>query len=310
MVNRGELVRHWRGRLDEALDADGVPTIGELDAPPVIDRLGLFHTGSECVASAMHPDPDRFDADGAFIEAVFTATREVALVALRSSPIGTAAFEMVERVLDEPDALRPGAGAWVGQLDHAGVAALRAAVVSWIVDARALGARRGEPDWQHPRALDHAPPGRGVVLTAAIDAVRKSPGGPHLLVVRSAGTSVDRYVAMRAALLWVLVRAEVPSSVVLGIRNSLERLRFEVDQAFLDGAVERAVTDIAHAQRPSLAPRRPGRYCRWCRVAGLCPEGSAWIERVGVHPFSRVHGLRGVQASSAVPPGATAEPTM
>lgn len=309
-MNRGEVVRYWRQRLDEALDASGVPTVEELPAPPVIDRLALFHTGSECVASAMDPDPHRFDADGFFIEAVFTATREVALVALRTLPDEMPAYEMVESVLRGRDALRAGVAAWVGQLDHAGIAALAAAAVSWIVDARALGARRGEPDWQLPRGLDHAPSGRGVVLTATVDAVRRSSGGPHLLVVRPTSTSTDRRVAARVALAWVLVRAEVPSSVVLGIRNSLQRVRFEVDRSFLDEAVGWAVDDIAHAQRPSLAPRHPGPYCRWCSIADGCAQGCAWLERARVHPFARAHGPRDVHASSELTSGVAAEPTM
>ncbi len=285
---RGELVRHWRTRLDSALDGAAVPTAGELDTPPVITRFSLFHMANRCPASALVEDRARFDAEGNFVEAVFTATREVALVALsvdradradhvRSHTTGIDPHEMVERALAGPRGLRDGVGRWVRELDRAGAGALRSAAVSWVLDALALAARRGEPEWQSPRLLEHTPGGRGVTLTAGIDALRSTEQGRHLMTVRSSAGATDKRVAARIALLWVLVRGEVPASVVLGFRDSLQRRRFDVDEEVLDRAIDDAVVDITRAQRPSTAPRDPGPGCRRCSLSRDCPPGIEWV---------------------------------
>ncbi|MEZ5237903.1 MAG: hypothetical protein R2716_02750 [Microthrixaceae bacterium] len=84
------------------------------------------------------PDPARFDEAGRFREAVFTATREVAIVALRgSAPQLQPARGIVDATLADPDSLRPSLAEWLGELDE-GLAALRSAAVSWVIDARAL----------------------------------------------------------------------------------------------------------------------------------------------------------------------------
>lgn len=282
---RGHLVRAWRLRLEGALAEAAVPPARKLDVPPVVDRLGLFHTGADCPASSLAPDPDRIDADGRFIEATFTAAREVALVALREGVVGMAPREMVDGALADPGSLRSGVASWVSELDHAGTAALRAAAVSWMTDARALAARRSEPDWQAPRLLAHRPAASGVTLTAAVDAVQRSVSGAHLMTLRSSATANDRRVAARIALLWVLVRAELPVSVVLGMRNTLDRLRVDADEDLLESALTDATIDIARARRPSSAPRRPGPWCRWCSLAADCPPGGRWSDRHPMHPL-------------------------
>jgi hypothetical protein len=279
------LVSHWRGRLDEALEAAAVPTAEQLDAPPVLDRLALHHAGAVCPAGAMVPDPERFDAEGRFVEAAFTCTREVALTALRRTPPGRPAMEIVQEAIAEPEALRWGVGDWLSQTDRAGHSTLRNASVSWVTDVRALAARHGEPQWQSPAALAYQPKHRGVALAAAVDAVRVTGVGTHLFLMRARRHPTDRRVAGRVALLWILVRGEEPTSVVLGMRDSLERDVTEVDEELLEEATAHAVNDLRWGQRPSLAPLVPGAHCRYCRLLPRCAEGTEQVALTCRYPF-------------------------
>lgn len=283
-------MRHWRGRLDEALEAAGVPTTQELDAPPVLDRLALHHAGAVCPAGAMTPDPERFDAEGRFVEATFTCTRELALTALRRSPSGRPATEIVQEAMAEPEMLRWGVADWMNKTDRAGHSTLRNAAVSWVTDARALAARRGEPQWQSPAGLKHQPKRRGVALTATVDAVRATGSGTHLFVMRARRHPTDRRVAGRVALLWILVRGEATRSVVLGMRDSLERDVTQVDEELLEEATAHAVNDLRRAQRPSLAPLVPGVHCRYCRLLPQCTEGIEQVALTRRYPFPPAAG--------------------
>lgn len=285
------MMAHWRDALDGAVAempagraVRGRPTAGPGDrGDGVLDRVGTFQAGAPCPAVAMVADPDRFDERGAFRESVFTARREVALVALREAPAGMPAHEMVTSVLNTPDSLRRGVADWLRSLEPAAVAALRADAVSWVVDARALAARRGEPQWHEPRALAYTPRSLSTALTAQVDAVRTVRAGTaqdrtHLLVLRPRSSPADRRVAGRTALLWSLVRGEEPASVVLAMRATLERVRFAVDGELLSTALGEAVVDLGFAAEPGAAPRRVGPHCRYCRILGSCADGSGHLE--------------------------------
>ncbi len=227
----------------------------------------------------MAPDPDRFDDDGRFIEATFTATREVALVALRSGVPAAGPVGMVESTLATPEDLRWGVVKWIEEADRGALATLRNAAVSWVTDAIALAARHGAPEWHVPAAMRFDPRGPGVQLTASVDAVRETGSGTHLFLMRSRAGTTDARIAGRIALLRVLERGQVATSVVLGFRDSLERGTYPVTDEMLHDAVHGAVDDIFHARRPSSAPRIPGPQCRYCVLLSRCPEG---VEHVGV----------------------------
>lgn len=288
-MSRGEVALHWRGRLDSALAGLEDPRVAHGGAAPQPReaRVSAAQAGAACAASALAPDPARFDEAGRFREAVFTATREVAIVALRSSaPQLQPARGIVDATLADPDSLRPSLAEWLGELDEGGLAALRSAAVSWVIDARALAARRGAPDWHEPRALAHTPGPLRVTITAHVDARRPAdqPGaGPHLMVIRPRSSSRDARIAHRTALLWALVRGEVPSSVVLGIRDTMQRVGFRIDDARLGEAVNEAAQDIAEVLAGEEASRSPGPQCRHCRILATCAAGATWLGSGSLH---------------------------
>lgn len=288
-MSSSEVVRHWRDRLSAALDdpAEGIPVprLGDLPAPPVLDRLALHHAAAVCPAGVMPPDPQRFDEDGRLVEATFTMIREVALVALRNAMPGSDAVTIVDAAMSQPDMLRQGVADWIRGADRAAVATLRNAAVSWVVDARAVGARHGEPQWCPPTPLVYPVGDRGVKISAAADALRRTASGVHLLVMRSRCGLTDRRVAGRVALLWAVVKGTVASSVVLGMRASHARLSFEVDDDLLEDSIADAVNDLRWAQQPSLAPIVPGSDCRYCRLLPVCVEGAAHVEATRRYPF-------------------------
>lgn len=278
--------REFARRLDAALeqdagDAPGVsgPYVNDAapGAAPVSQRVSLHRAAAECPAGALVEDPRRFDAEGDFVEAVFTCTREVALNALRRNPPGRPAEEIVQEAMADPESLRWGVADWVARADRAARSVLHDSAVSWVIDARALAARRGEPQWQPPAALSHRPRGCDVTLTATVDARRTTGSGAHLLVLRPRRDSAERRLVGRVALLWALGRGEVAASVVLGVRESLERRQSLVEDSLLEEAIDDAVADIGRTQRPSLAPRIPGAECRYCGALSECEQGRAHV---------------------------------
>ena len=166
-----------------------------------------------------------------------TVARALALTALAADapvpgPCGVAAATPAARIagaMADPSSVPGWVADWLGGLDRAGRAAVASDAVRWMTDALALVRRRGEPEWRHPDALRHAPPGRGVTLTVAVDAVRRT-GAAHLLVVRLRPSPADDRLARRLALLWALAAGEEPASVVLGFREPLELARHVVDR--------------------------------------------------------------------------------
>lgn len=288
-MSRGDVARRWRGRLDAALDdpADGapVPTTEDLPAPPVSERIALHEASAACPRGAMAPDPQRFDASGSFVEATFTATREVALVALRNAAPANTPVEMVESALSRPEALRSGVADWIQRVDRAALATLRNSAVAWVTDAMAVGARRGMPEWCAPALLRHRVDDRGVTICAATDAVRRHQQVVHLLVMRPREGVTDRRVAGRVVLLWAIVHGEEVASVTLGMRDSFDRRRFEIDEVLREESVGDAVDDIRWAQRPSTAPLVPGAQCRYCVLLDQCPEGVAKVGSNRRYPF-------------------------
>lgn len=287
-MSRGDVARYWRDRLDTALgDAGFTPasTTGDPPDPPGLERVAVHHAAAVCPAGAMAPDPHRFDSTGRFVEATFTAIREVALVALRTAVPGSDPVAMVDSALSRPEVLRSGVADWVRRADRAALATLRNSTVAWVVDALAVGARRGEPAWCSPALLSHPVGYRGVTICAGADAVRSRGSDVHLLVMRPREGLTDRRVAGRVSIVWAIVRGEVPSSVTLGLRDSLERRRFVVDEGLLEESLRDAVDDIGWAQQPSTAPRVPGPQCRHCRLLSRCAEGAAKVEATRRYPF-------------------------
>ncbi len=275
----------WRRRLDEEVVARGVPAAADLPSGPVRDWVPAHVAGALCPARAHLPDPD-------FVETAGTASRAVALTALRSITSASSArpAEMVRAVVADPSALRPGLADFIRGLDRAGRAAVVGASTRWLVDAVALAHRRGTPSWQEPFNLRYSPDGCGVTLSAGVDAIRRRGAEVHLLVIRLRPYPPDARLARRTALLWALVRGEEPASVVLGHRESMDLVRHDIDPDVLEWAVSDAADDIRWAQRPSEAPPVPGGECRYCPMLDVCPEGGGHVDEQRYAPFPRPTG--------------------
>ena len=232
-MSRGATAAAWRARLDERLEAQGVPTA----VVPLTERtnewIPAHMAAAVCPAGARLPRED-------FVETAATAARALALTALRSDAMGSAGpsgrtghpgiarpadkwrpGDLVGLAIADPSVLRPGLADFLRGLDRAGRAAVVASSTRWLVDAVALAHRRGAPSWQDPTPLRHIPSGCGVTLSAGVDAVRRRHDQAHLFVVRLRQSPSDDRLARRSALLWAVVRGDEPASVVLGYRESL-----------------------------------------------------------------------------------------
>ena len=291
-MRQSEVVALWRERFESALADAEVPSEDQLDGRPVNSDVRIQHTVEPCAVAAFSSPGDRFDENGDFIESPVLGAREVALLALCRLPAGgdrryraPDAAELVDEVLSEPSQLRPSLSRWVREADRAALTCMTARARGWFVDARAIASRHGDPDWQPPVPLRHLAPGTGVSLKAPVDAIRSDGRSKHLLVVLPSPRDRDDRVARRIALLWVLQRGEVVSSVVCGHRSALTRRGFAVDDDFLALACQEAAAEVAMAQRPSLAAVSPGVHCRYCDLRPECPEGSARVESVVRLPF-------------------------
>jgi len=293
---RGEVAKHWRDRLGDGLRSAGVEP-PDADGPgPARDWLGHHLAAEPCAARAyvVHDD---------FEESASTAARAIALTALAGRSTGDdLPTDRVNAVLEVPEDLRPSLAEWLRGLDRAGTAAVAAAATAWLVDAVALGHRRGdEPAWQDPRTVAFKPKPWGVSLAASCDAVRASPAGINLLVVRRRASATDARLARRVALVWALVTGQVPASVVLGHRDSLQRDRHPVDDPMMEVALQDAVLDIGWAIAPSGAPVVPNSGCRHCPLLDSCEDGMAHEDLFGGAPFPPIDPLVSLQSSEPDP---------
>lgn len=295
-MTRAEVVAEVRRRLDAALDASSIPTVAPGEDGPAHDWISLHDAAEVCPARAFVPGDD-------FAETAATAARAIALTALggqgASVPRTASASDRVQASMDSPEALRPSLADWLAERDVAGRAAVANAAVAWLVDAVALAHRRPpEPRWLEPRSITHKVRRHGVTLAASADAARRRGAsdnpvgggslevvGPHVLLIRLRPQSTDGRVSRRLALVWALSSGDVPSSIVVGHRETHTRVQLEMDEQLVDLAVAEAVEDIGHAVTPSDAPRVGGPGCRHCPLLDVCDVGPAHVEGRAAMPF-------------------------
>lgn len=299
-MRRGDTAGLLRKRFDAAVASameEVAGTVGDQHAIPVVGWVPLHLAAAPCPAEAFGP------AGGEFEEVAATAARRIGLTALRECFEGSPSA-MVSQAVQHPELFGPSLADWLAGLDRAGRAAVAAEATSWLVDTRALAQRARVPEWQSAANISYEPGGSGVKVAVACDAVRRMTDGIlHLYLTRPTSGPRDRRICCRIALVWALVRGEVPGSVVLGYRDSLRRGSFSIGDAEIDLGIADAVTDVRYAVAPVSAPAVTGERCHRCRLLEDCEPGERWV-RDSAH--RRVARLEMLEAQL----GSGCEPTM